>query len=118
MKANHTCSTNQIPSNNNSDLIHFNQLIPESSFTNNSRTTSAQAETSTVAIPKNSIGWIIGRKGNKINEIQSQNNVEITTSLTVTDYQDVKITGNANNINSALKGISKIVLCKLFIKRL
>ena len=37
-------------SNNHSDLIHVNQLIPESSSTNNSRTTSAQTETSTVAV--------------------------------------------------------------------
>ena len=42
--------------------------------------------------------------------MQSQHNVEITTSLTVSDYQDVKITGNVNNINNTLKEISEIVL--------
>ena len=36
-------------------------------------------ETSTTVIPKTAIGRIIGRKGNKIDKIQSQNNVEITT---------------------------------------
>ena len=71
-------------------------------------------ETSTTVIPKTTVGRIIGRYGNKINKIQLQNNVEITTSLTVSDYQDVKITGNANNINNALKEISEIVLCKNF----
>ena len=103
LKVNHTCPINQIY------LIHANQLITESSSTNNSRTTSAQAKTSTVVIPNTAIGRIIERKGNKINKIQSQNNVEITTSLTVSDYQVVKITGNANNINNALKGEIEIV---------
>ena len=42
--------------------------------------------------------------------MQSQHNVEITISLTVSDYQDVKITGNVNNINNTLKEISEIVL--------
>ena len=46
--------------------------------------------------------------------MQSQHNVEITTSLTVSDYQDVKITGNVNNINNTLKEISEIVLWKNF----
>ena len=83
-------------SNNHSELILVNQLIPESYSANSSRTTLARAETSIAVIPKTAIGQIIGRKGSKINNIQSQNNVEITTSLTVSDYQDVKITGNAN----------------------
>ena len=42
--------------------------------------------------------------------MQSQHNAEITTSLTVSDNQDVKITGNVNNINNTLKEISEIVL--------
>ena len=41
--------------------------------------------------------------------------MEIATSLTVSNYQDVRITGSANNINSALKEISEIVLCKSFL---
>ena len=85
------------------------------SSTNNFRTIPAQAETLTTVIPKTAIGRIIGRKDNKINKIQSHNNVEITTSLAVSDYQDVKTTGNTNkNINNALKEISEIVLCKNF----
>ena len=40
--------------------------------------------------------------------------MEITVSLIVSDYQDFKVTGNANNINNTLKEISKIVLCKNF----
>ena len=40
--------------------------------------------------------------------------MEITTSLTVSDYQDVKITGNSKSINSALKEISEIALYKKF----
>ena len=86
--------------------------MPESSSANNSRTIPAQAETSTIVIPKTAIGRIVGRKGSKANKIPSHNKVEITTSLTVSDYQDVMITGNANNINNSLKEISEIVLCK------
>ena len=88
--------------------------MPELSSTKNSRTILAQAETSTIASPKTAIGRITGRKGNKINKIQSHNNVEITISLTAGDYQDVKITGNTSDINNALKEISEIVLCKNF----
>ena len=115
LKTNRTIPTNQISSNNHSGHRQTNQLMPESSSTNNnSGTIPAQTETSTIVIPKTAIRRIIGIKGNKIDKIQSQNNVEITTSLTIGDYQDVKITGNTNNINKALKEISKIVLCKNF----
>ena len=40
--------------------------------------------------------------------------MEITISLTVSDYQNIKITRNANNINNALKEITVIVICKNF----
>ena len=85
--------------------------------TNNSRTTPAHAETSAIVIHANAIGWIIGKRDNKINKMQAQNNMEIRISLTVRDYQDVKITGNANSINNALKEITVIVLCKNFSSR-
>ena len=65
LKTNHTSPANQILSNNHSEHRHVNQLIPESSSSNNSKTTSAQAETSTIVIPKTAIDRIIGRKGNK-----------------------------------------------------
>ena len=72
--------TNHISSNNHSGHGQTNQLMPESSSTNNnSRTIPAHTETSTIVIPKTAIGRIIGRKGNKIDKIQSQNNVEIAT---------------------------------------
>ena len=74
-KTNHTSPTNQISSDNHSGHKHVNHLIPESSSTNNSRTIPAQAETLTIAIPKTAIGRIIGRKGNKINKIQSHGNL-------------------------------------------
>ena len=67
------------------------------SSSNNPRTTPAQEETLITVILKNAISQIIGRKGNKINKIQPQNNVEITTSLTASDYPDVKIIVNAYN---------------------
>ena len=80
IKTNHTSPTNQISSSNHSGHRQTNQLMPESSSTNNnSGTTPAQKETSTIVIPKTAIGRIIGRKGNKIDKIQSQNNVEIAT---------------------------------------
>ena len=68
-KTNHTSATNQIYSKNHSDHRHVNQLMPESSSTNNSGTIPAQAESSTIVIPKTAIGRIIERKGNKINKI-------------------------------------------------
>ena len=101
LKANHTKPTNQIPSNNHSEHRHVNQLMPGSYSTNIYGITPAQVETCTIVIPKS-------------NKMQSQNNVEITTSLTVSDYQDVKIKGNTRNINNALKEISEIALCKNF----
>ena len=61
-KANHTCPTNHMSSNNHTDLIDVNQLITGSSSANNSRTTSAQAETSTFFIPN---CRIIGRRETK-----------------------------------------------------
>ena len=82
LRADHTSPANQITSNNHNEYSNVNQLMPESSSTNNSRTASAQAETSTVVIPKPAIGRIIVRKGNKVNKIQAQNNAAITTSLT------------------------------------
>ena len=114
LKTNHTSTTNNTSSDNHSGHKHVNQLIPESASINNFITISTQAETSTIVISKTAIEIIIGRKGNKINKVQSHNNVEITTSLTAGDYQDAKITGNTNNINNALKKISEIVLCKNF----
>ena len=38
--------------------------------------------------------------------------MEITISLTVSDYKDIKFTGNPSNINNALKEINEIVLHK------
>ena len=49
--------------------------------------------------PKNAIGQIIGRKGNNTNKIQSQNNVEITSSLTVSNCQDVKETPTTSRMH-------------------
>ena len=91
VKTNHTNPTSQISSNNHSGHRQINELMPESSSTNNSRTIPAQTETATIVIPKTAIGRIIGRKGNKIDKIQSQNNVEITTSLTIGDYQVIML---------------------------
>ena len=76
---------------------------------NNPRTTPAQEETLITVVLKNAIGQIIGRKGNTINKIQSQNNVEITTSLTASDYPDVKIIVNAYNNQQCIDW--KVRLC-------
>lgn len=43
--------------------------------------------------------------------------MEITTSLTLSDYQDLKIAGNASNFNNALEKIKEIVLCKNFLSK-
>ena len=75
IKTNHRNPTNQISSNNHSGHRQTNQLMPEFSSTNNPGTIPAQTKTSTIVIPKTAIGRIIGRKGNKINKIQSQSNV-------------------------------------------
>ena len=68
-KTNHNSLTSQISSKNHSGHRHVNQLMPESSSTNKSGTMPAQAESSTIVIPKTTIGRIIERKGNKINKI-------------------------------------------------
>ena len=68
-KTDHNSLTSQISSKNHSGHRHVNQLMPESSSTNNSGTMPAQAESSTIVILKTTIGRIIERKGNKINKI-------------------------------------------------
>ena len=83
---------------------------------NNPRTTPAQEETLITVVLKNAIGQIIGRKGNTINKIQSQNNVEITTSLTASDYPDVKIIVNAYNNQQRIDWKVRLCYAKNFHK--
>ena len=86
------------------------------SSSNNPRTTPAQEETLITVILKNAISQIIGRKGNKINKIQPQNNVEITTSLTASDYPDVKIIVNAYNNQQCIDWKVRLCYAKNFHK--
>ena len=55
---------------------------------------------------------MIGKKGKQINYLQEQNKVKISTTLQKTDYQDITITGNQEDIEKTIHSISKIILCK------
>ena len=57
---------------------------------------------------------MIGKKGKQINYLQEQNKVKISTTLQKTDYQDITITGNQEDIEKTIHSISKIILCKNF----
>ena len=56
----------------------------------------------------------IGKKGKRINYLQEQNKVKTTTTIQNTDYQDITITGNQEDIKATIHSISKIILCKNF----
>ena len=74
-------------------------------------------ETTTVIkinVPRRAIGWLTGKKGKQINYLQEQNKVKISTALKKTDYQDIAITGNQEDIEKLIHSISKIILCKNF----
>ena len=57
---------------------------------------------------------MIGKKGKQINYLQEQNKVKISTTLQKTDYQEITITGNQEDIEKTIHSISKIILCKNF----
>ena len=74
-------------------------------------------ETTTVIkinVPRRAIGWLTGKKGKQINYLQEQNKVKISTALKKTDYQDIAITGNQEDIEKLIHSISKTILCKNF----
>ena len=56
---------------------------------------------------------MIGKKGKQI-FLQKQNKVKITTTIQKTDYQDITITGNQEDIEETIHSISKIILCRNF----
>ena len=57
---------------------------------------------------------MIGKKGKQINYLQEHHKVKISTTLQKTDYQDITITGNQEDIEKTIHSISKIILCKNF----
>ena len=57
---------------------------------------------------------MIGKKGKRINYLQEHHKVKISTTLQKTDYQDITITGNQEDIEKTIHSISKIILCKNF----
>ena len=67
-----------------------------------------------INVPRRAIGWLTGKKGKQINYLQEQNKVKISTALKKTDYQDIAITGNQEDIEKLIHSISKIILCKNF----
>ena len=44
--------------------------------------------------------------------MQEQKKVKITTTIQKPDYQDIKVSGNQEDIEKTIHPISKIVLCK------
>ena len=57
---------------------------------------------------------MIGKKGKQTNFLQEQSKVEITTTTQKTDYRDITITGNQEDIENKIHSISKIILCRNF----
>ena len=57
---------------------------------------------------------MIAKKGKQINYLQEQNKVKISTTLQKTDYHDITIAGNQEDIEKTIHSISKIILCKNF----
>ena len=55
---------------------------------------------------------MIVKKGKRINYLQEQKKVKITTTIQKPDYQDIKLTGNQEDIEKTIHSIRKIVLCK------
>ena len=49
-----------------------------------------------------------------MNYLQEQKEVKISTTIQKTDYQDLTITGNQDDIEKTIHSISKIILCKNF----
>lgn len=56
---------------------------------------------------------MIVKKGKRINYLQEQKKVKITTTIQKPDYQDIKVTGNQEDIEKTIHSIRKIVLCKI-----
>ena len=50
-----------------------------------------------------------GKKGKQINFLKEQNKVKITTTIQKTNYQDITITGNQEDIEKTIHSISKII---------
>ena len=47
-----------------------------------------------INVPRRAIGRVIRKKGKRINYLQEQNKMKITTTIQKTNYQDIAITGN------------------------
>ena len=50
-----------------------------------------------------------GKKGKHINFLKEQNKVKITTTIQKTNYQDITITGNQEDIEKTIHSINKII---------
>ena len=55
---------------------------------------------------------MIGKKGKHINYLEEVNEVKITPTIQITNYQDITITVNQEDIEKTIHSISKIILCK------
>ena len=100
-------NTNTLPENRSPS----NNLVSTEGHQSNTNETTTVIK---INVPRRAIGWLTGKKGKQINYLQEQNKVKISTALKKTDYQDIAITGNQEDIEKLIHSISKIILCKNF----
>ena len=100
-------NTNTLPENRSPN----NNLVSTEGHQSNPNETTTVIK---INVPRRAIGWLTGKKGKQINYLQEQNKVKISTALKKTDYQDIAITGNQEDIEKLIHSISKIILCKNF----
>ena len=63
-------------------------------------------------LPTGAVGRIIGKKGNKVRNLQTKNNVSITITKPTEDNQKLTIKGSIPNIQIAIDEIKQIIQCK------
>ena len=65
-----------------------------------------------IMLPTGAVGRIIGKKGNKVQHLQTKNNVSITTTKQTEDNQKLTIKGSVPNTQIAIDEIKQITQCK------
>ena len=65
-----------------------------------------------IMLPTGAVGRIIGKKGNKVRNLQTKNSVSITITKPTEDNQKLTIKGSIPNIQIAIDEIKQITQCK------
>ena len=63
-------------------------------------------------LPTGSVGSIIGKKGNKVWQLQTKNNVSITRTKQAEYNQNLTIEGSIPNLQTTIDEIKQITQCK------